>query len=474
MNFDFTAAQVLIVGDVMLDSYWQGATRRISPEAPVPVVQVNDQTKRIGGSGNVAMNITSLGANASLLALVGDDEAGRDLAALLDTSRISHFLKKDPLLPTTTKLRVLSQHQQLIRLDFEQAHHDCDQAELLLQFEKQISAANMVVLSDYGKGVLSDAQPYIQLASRYSVPVLVDPKKESFENYSGAYLITPNRKEFEDVVGSWRDQSEMIARAERVIDSCKLQGLLITQGEQGMTLVMRGHQAEHFPAHAQEVYDVTGAGDTVIAALATGIASGMSVQDSVFLSCKAAAIVVGRVGTSSVSVEDLQNLERSSSNKLSPVRGKIVDSIQLQQRVEQYKKLGKKIVFTNGCFDLLHIGHLRYLEQASVLGDVLIVGINSDDSVKRLKGESRPINALSDRMELLAGLASVDLVIDFDEDTPEGLICSIQPDILVKGGDYQVEQIAGRDCASEVVLIDFIEGKSSSSMVKKILQSEPA
>ncbi len=468
MNFDFTAAQILIVGDVMLDSYWQGATRRISPEAPVPVVQVNDQTQRIGGSGNVAMNITSLGAAASLIALIGDDQAGRDLVSLLKASHIRNYCVLDPSLPTTTKLRVLSQHQQLIRLDFELAHHDFDQAPLLRHFEKELATSNMVVLSDYGKGVLNDAQPYLQLAHKYSVPVLVDPKKDSFENYTGAYLITPNQKEFEQVVGPWRNQAEMLNKADQVIQSCDLQGLLITQGEQGMTLVMKDQQAEHFPAHAQEVYDVTGAGDTVIAALATGIASGMSVQDSVFLSCKAAAIVVGRVGTSTVSVEDLQNLERSSSNKLSPARGKIVDRQQLQSLVEQYKKLGKKIVFTNGCFDLLHIGHLRYLEQASALGDVLIVGINSDDSVKRLKGETRPINPLSDRMELLAGLASVDLVIDFVEDTPQQLICSIEPDILVKGGDYELEQIAGRECASEVVLIDFVEGKSSSSIVHRI------
>jgi D-beta-D-heptose 7-phosphate kinase/D-beta-D-heptose 1-phosphate adenosyltransferase len=234
---------------------------------------------------------------------------------------------------------------------------------------------------------------------------------------------------------------------------------------------MKGQSAEHFPAHAQEVYDVTGAGDTVIATLATGLGSGMTMQDSVFLSCKAAGIVVGRVGTSSVSVEDLQNLERSSSNKLSPIQQKIVDRNDVSMTIEFYKKQGKKIVFTNGCFDLLHAGHVRYLEQASALGDVLIVAVNSDESVTQLKGESRPINPLQDRMELLAGLASVDLVVDFTEDTPEDLICSITPDILVKGGDYEVDQIAGRQCAGEVVLIDFVAGKSSTSLVKRIQQS---
>jgi D-beta-D-heptose 7-phosphate kinase/D-beta-D-heptose 1-phosphate adenosyltransferase len=471
MNFDFSKAKILVVGDAMLDSYWQGATRRISPEAPVPVVHVNDQSMRIGGSGNVAMNVTSLGASASLLALIGGDQAGKDLGQLLSQSKIQNLCVSDPTLPTTTKLRVLSQHQQLIRLDFEQPHHTIDPAELLSQFEKNLLASNMVVLSDYGKGVLNDAQPYIQLANRQSIPVLVDPKKPGFENYAGAYLITPNQKEFEAVVGPWQDQAEMVSKASRVIENCRLQGLLITQGEKGMTLIMKDQAVEHFPAHAQEVYDVTGAGDTVIAALATGLASGMSVHDSVFLSCKAAAIVVGRVGTASVSVEDLQNLERSSSNKLSPVKQKIVDHIKLQSLVEQYKKQGKKVVFTNGCFDLLHNGHVRYLEQASTLGDVLIVAVNGDASVSRLKGKSRPINPLADRLEILAGLASVDLVVDFPEDTPEQLICSIKPDILVKGGDYEVEQIAGRQCAGEVVLIDFIKGKSSSNIMKKILDT---
>lgn len=471
MNFDFSSANILIVGDVMLDSYWQGATRRISPEAPVPVIHVNDQSMRIGGSGNVAMNVTSLGASASLLALIGADQAGRDLSELLLESSINNLCVIESELQTTTKLRVLSQHQQLIRLDFEQPHHSKNPAQLLAQFEANLASVNMVILSDYGKGVLHDAQPYIQLAKRHAIPVLVDPKKPDFESYSGAYLITPNQKEFEAVVGVSENQAEMVAKAARVIESCDLQGMLITQGEHGMTLVMKGQQAEHFPAHAQEVYDVTGAGDTVIAALATGLASGLSMHDSVFLSCKAAAIVVGRVGTASVSIDDLQNLERSSSNKLSPVNQKIVQRSMLQSMVEQYKQQGKKIVFTNGCFDLLHIGHVRYLEQASALGDVLIVAVNSDDSVTRLKGDARPINPLADRMELLAGLASVDLVVDFAEDTPEALICSIHPDILVKGGDYQLEQIAGRQCCDEVVLIDFIEGKSSSSIVQKIQQS---
>lgn len=468
MNLDFTKANILIVGDVMLDRYWQGATSRISPEAPVPVVQVNDQSVRVGGSGNVAMNVTSLGASASLFAFIGDDQAAWDLQQLLEHSNIQNNCVADSALSTTMKLRVLSQHQQLIRLDFEQSHHDIDPGALIKPYQQQLAEANVVVLSDYDKGVLNDAQPFIQLAGQQSIPVLVDPKKTSFENYAGAYLITPNQKEFEAVAGKWNGQSDLVSRAGRVIGECRLQGLLITQGERGMTLVLKDKVSEHFSAHTQEVYDVTGAGDTVIAALAAGLGSGMSVQESVYLSCRAAGIVVGRVGTAAVTVEDLQNQGQQYPQKMSSVNGKIVDRQQLLQRVVHYRKQGQRIVFTNGCFDLLHAGHVSYLEQASAQGDVLIVAVNDDASVATLKGDNRPVNVLNDRMSVLAGLASVDLVVDFSEQTPENLICSIEPDILVKGGDYTVGDIAGRQCATEVVLIDFIEGKSTTSMMKKI------
>ena len=468
MNLDFSTANILVVGDVMLDSYWQGVTERISPEAPVPVVLVNDLSWRVGGSGNVAMNVTALGAGASLLAVIGDDDDGKRLSSLIDLTPINNHCLIEPLQTTTNKLRVLSQHQQLIRLDFEKVMQDVNLPQLLQHFESLLQTSNVVVLSDYGKGLLKNPQPFIAQARERQVPVLIDPKKQNFNEYSGAYLLTPNQKEFEAVVGKWHSPSELITKAGRIIDECQLGGLLITQGGEGMTLVMKDRTSDHFPAHAQEVYDVTGAGDTVIASLATGLGSGMAIQDAVFLSCKAAGIVVGRMGTASVSVDDLYRLEMSSSNKLSPIQKKIIAREHAPQIIAQYKKQGKKIVFTNGCFDLLHAGHVRYLEQASALGDVLIVAVNSDDSVTRLKGESRPINPLVDRMELLAGLASVDLVVEFSEDTPQQLICDIHPDILVKGGDYQIEQIVGRECATEVVLIDFVEGKSSTLLINKI------
>lgn len=470
MNLNFSQTNILVIGDVMLDSYWQGQTRRISPEAPVPVVHVEDMSRRIGGSGNVAMNITTLGARAKLFGLLGDDREGKELIELLESSNIDNHCQIEPGIPTTTKLRVLSQHQQLIRLDFEQPHHEVNTSSLLDQFKLSLESADMVIMSDYAKGLLDDAQPFIQLAKQYAVPVLIDPKKNSFDNYAWAWLLTPNMKEFEAVVGPCNSASELSEKAHKVILENQLGGLLITQGGQGMTLIMDGQPAEHFPAHAQEVYDVTGAGDTVIASLATAVASGMSIKDAVFLSCKAAAIVVGRVGTASVSIEDLEALDRQYSHKLSPIEEKITDEENCLKSLDELRKQGHKIIFTNGCFDLLHAGHVRYLEQAAALGDVLVVAVNSDASVKTLKGDSRPVNELADRMQVLASLASVDMVVPFSEETPERLICAIKPDVLVKGGDYKIDEIAGRQCADEVKLIDMVDGKSSSNILQKIKQ----
>lgn len=463
---DFSHSTVLVVGDVMLDRYWQGSTQRISPEAPVPVVLVNDQSMRIGGAGNVAVNITSLGSSARLLSVYGEDEAGSDLANLLREYGVNdHCLRTDKV-ATTTKLRILSQHQQLIRLDFETPAVHIDNSALLEQFVSLLEHSDLVVLSDYGKGIISDAQSYITAANRQQKKVLVDPKYKDFMRYAGAYLITPNKKEFEDVVGPLEDQSHLEQKAQQVVQQCDLGGLLITQGDKGMTLVMDAQNPVHFPTLAQEVYDVTGAGDTVIAALATGLSSGMTVEDSVHLSSVAAGIVVGRVGTSFVSQDDLLKAEHISNENLSD--RKIMSPDEVSAFVRQAKLQNKKIVMTNGCFDLLHSGHVSYLEQAAQLGDILIVAINSDASVQRLKGSNRPINGLHERMSILAGLASVDKVVSFEEDTPENVICLIEPDILVKGGDYEVEQIAGRECAKEVQLISFIEGKSTSNTVKKI------
>lgn len=465
-NLEFAGHNILVVGDVMLDSYWQGLTERISPEAPVPVVHVTDKTMRVGGAGNVAVNISSLGSGANLLALLGFDEAADDLLSLLKNNDVNSHCIQNKSVSTTTKLRVLAQHQQLIRLDFESQTFKLDFNDVAEKYNRLLEKTDLVVLSDYGKGVLSDAKKFISAATERGIKVLVDPKHKDFSVYQGAYLITPNKKEFEAVVGKCGSQEELEEKALTTIQNCDLGGLLITQGEKGMTLVLKSGKSVHFPARARDVFDVTGAGDTVIASLAAGLSSGLSVEDAVHLSSIAAGIVVGRVGTASVTVDDVlhaEHIENSTS-----ITHKIMSQKELDEFVNQARMHNKSLVMTNGCFDLMHSGHVRYLEQSAKLGDMLIVAVNSDASVQLLKGSQRPINKLNDRMTVLAGLSSVDAVVAFKEETPQNLICRIKPDILVKGGDYQVDQIVGRECAKEVRVINLVEGKSTTNMVNKI------
>ncbi len=468
-HLDFGESSVLVVGDVMLDRYWQGSTERKSPEATVPVVRVSDQSMRIGGAGNVAVNITSLGAQAKLLSVYGMDAAGDDLFSLLKQYGVGDACVRSDRVETTTKLRILSQHQQLIRLDFETHSSAFDSQSVFENYNGLLDQSDLVVLSDYGKGIVTDAGRFISAASERGIRVLVDPKVRDFMVYQGAHLVTPNKKEFELAAGETNSQGHLEEKAANLIEQCELGGLLVTQGDKGMTLVMRGQTPVQFPTFAQEVFDVTGAGDTVIAALAVGLSSGLSVEDSVHMACVAAGIVVGRVGTSSVSREDLLRAEQLNTENLS--NAKVSAESDLLAFVEQARLQDRRIVMTNGCFDLLHSGHVRYLEQAAQLGDILIVAVNSDDSVTRLKGDGRPINNLEERMSILAGLASVDKVVSFDQMTPQDLICKVRPDVLVKGGDYQVEEIAGRECAGEVRLIYFIEGRSTSQTVDRIRNS---
>ncbi len=470
MNLNFKNTRVLVVGDVMLDSYWQGSTSRISPEAPVPIVNVTDQSNKLGGSGNVAMNITSLGAKCKLLSLVGDDSAGEDVQKMLEVAGIGNNCIIDTKISTTRKLRVLSQHQQLVRLDFEENKHNSNTSGLFGSYREFLPDTNIVVLSDYNKGALTNSLPFIEMAKEYSIPVLVDPKKKGFEEYAGAFLLTPNKKEFEEVVGICELESDLISKAANVIRDYNLEYLLITLGENGMTLVSKNNKAEHFPTMAREVYDVTGAGDTVVATLATGLGSGLSIQESVVLSCRAAGIVVGRVGASSVTTDDLTQELNAEVALKSLAKNKISDQKGIVNYINEQRSNGKTIVFTNGCFDILHAGHQHYLEKAASLGDILIVGVNSDASVSSLKGDSRPLNTLKDRMILLAGLSAVDMVVDFNEETPINLISAILPDILVKGGDYQAEDVVGKNVSGQVVIIDLVEGKSTTSILNKIAQ----
>lgn len=464
----FNNAKVLVLGDVMLDRYWFGSTNRISPEAPVPVVKVQENEDRAGGAANVAMNIASLNVPVTLHGLVGNDDAGRALDKLLSEHHIQNQCVAVDSHPTITKLRILSRHQQLLRLDFEEGFHNLDCQALLAKLAAEITAYGALILSDYGKGTLDAVQQMIQIARQANVPVLIDPKGTDFERYRGATLLTPNMSEFEAVAGHCNDEDEIVAKGLKMIADFDLSALLITRSEKGMTLLRPNQDPFHLPTQAKEVYDVTGAGDTVISVLATAIADGRSLEEACYLANAAAGIVVGKLGTSTVSPSEL---EQAIHQRAETGFG-VVSEAELKAIVKQSKTRGEKIVMTNGCFDILHPGHVSYLENARKLGDRLIVAVNTDESVKRLKGESRPINDLDARMAVLAGLASVDWVVPFGEDTPQRLIGEILPDLLVKGGDYKPEEIAGSQevwaNGGEVRVLNFENGCSTTNVIKKI------
>ncbi|WP_252178699.1 bifunctional D-glycero-beta-D-manno-heptose-7-phosphate kinase/D-glycero-beta-D-manno-heptose 1-phosphate adenylyltransferase HldE [Endozoicomonas sp. 4G] len=464
----FNQARVLVIGDVMLDRYWHGGTSRISPEAPVPVVRVNQIEDRPGGAGNVALNIASLGAPAWLIAATGNDEAADALKARLEAAGVYCDFARLKDIPTITKLRVISQHQQLIRLDHEEAFSGLSSDILTEKTANLLASIDAVILSDYNKGTLQNQQQLIELARTQGIPVLVDPKGTNFERYRGATVITPNLHEFETVVGHCRDEQELITKGHRLLDELELEAILITRSEHGMTLIRRDEQELHLPARAREVFDVTGAGDTVISTLATALAAGADLPKAAALANIAAGIVVAKLGTATVSMPELR---REVNRELGAERG-VITPDQLKIALEDARAHGEKIVFTNGCFDIIHAGHVGYLEQARKQGDRLVLAINSDASVKRLKGEGRPINSEDRRMAVLAGLEAVDWVVCFEEDTPEDLLRMVKPDVLVKGGDYTIDEVVGApivyEYGGEVKVLAFLDNCSTTAIVEKI------
>lgn len=465
---EFDNARVLVVGDVMLDRYWYGGTSRISPEAPVPVVHVEDIEERPGGAANVATNIAALGATPVLIGVTGDDEAADTLIRLLGTRGVEVGLRRLPGFPTVTKLRVVSRHQQLIRLDFEKPRHAAGHTGLLSSYERALQSVGAVVLSDYGKGALGEVQPFIKRARISGVPVLVDPKGTDFDPYRGATVITPNLTEFEAVVGACRDLEQLTAKGESLRRELELEALLITRGEHGMTLLREGRPAFHVPAHARDVYDVTGAGDTVIGVLAAAVATGQELEQAIVLANLAAAIVVAKFGTAAATVEEIKGLIDEN-----PYSGSgVVPESELRSILSAARSRGEVIVMTNGCFDLLHAGHVQYLAKAKALGNRLIVAVNDDPSVRRLKGQGRPVNPLQRRMAVLAALEAVDWVVPFTEDTPERLIQLVAPDILVKGGDYRPDEVVGRDFVhrqgGRVVILELEHGCSTTATIEAI------
>jgi D-beta-D-heptose 7-phosphate kinase / D-beta-D-heptose 1-phosphate adenosyltransferase len=468
---NFAQAKVLVVGDVMLDRYWHGNTTRISPEAPVPVVHINQYEDRAGGASNVALNVAALGGEATLLGLVGNDEAARILQQQLVDARVKTQLLALAQYPTISKLRVVAHNQQLIRLDFEDHFASCDFTRFFISYHEQLAAAKLVILSDYGKGTLTRSRELISAARHMNVPVLVDPKNSDFNNYYGATIITPNQKEFEAVVGTCNSDDELVVKAEALLDQYQFGAILITRGAHGMSLISREHPPLHIPTRAREVYDVTGAGDTVIATLGAAIAAGVGIQDATIFANAAAGVVVRKFGTATVSAAELR---RAMQRQQDPWAAILTES-ELMQQVADARAHGERIIMTNGCFDILHAGHVTYLEQAKALGQRLIVAVNDDDSVRRLKGQARPINALPQRMLLLAALRAVDWVVPFSEDTPERLITQVLPDVLAKGGDYKVEQIAGAKAVlaagGKVEIIPLVEGFSSTKIAEQAVKN---
>ena len=464
----FDKAQVLVVGDLMLDRYWHGATSRISPEAPVPVVKVEQSEDRIGGAGNVALNISALGAGASLVGIVGKDEAAESLSTRLQSAGIHADFQVSASKPTITKLRVISRHQQLLRLDFEDVFEAEDADQLPQKVEQLLGNVGALILSDYAKGALQNSQALIASARQAGVPVLVDPKGGDFDAYRGATLLTPNLSEFEAVVGACLNEQSLVEKGAELLDRLDLDALLITRSEHGMTLLRKDMPELHLPARAREVFDVTGAGDTVISVLATAIAAGAELPDAVAMANIAAGLVVGKLGTATISMPELR---RAISEEQGSERG-VVNEEQLLVDVADARAHGERIVFTNGCFDILHAGHVGYLEQARKQGDRLILAINSDASVTRLKGEGRPINPVERRMAVLAGLEAVDWVVPFEDDTPERLLELIKPDILVKGGDYSRTEVVGWEIVEgyggEIKALDFLDDCSTTAIVEKI------
>lgn len=466
--------RLAVIGDVMLDRYYFGEVRRISPEAPVPVNRVKRAKNRLGGAANVAHNLARLGCQVFLSGVTGPDNDRDELIRLLEeVGADSSGLVISAHRPTTTKLRIIGAGQQMVRLDFEEAGMLTNQEETDLRnwFTNALNnGLDGVILSDYAKGVCTPAfcQWVIAQCHARRVPVLVDPKGMQWDKYVGADLITPNVKEMGEATGVdlINEDQAVVDAAEEARGLYQLGTIVVTRSEKGLSII-GPKSILHVPTYAREVFDVSGAGDTVAAVLLAGVSGGLPVEAAAHLANLAAGVVVAHTGTYAISYEELAlALERREGHR----PHKVLSRGELLQRVKQWRSAGERIVFTNGCFDLLHTGHVTYLEKAAALGDRLIIGLNTDASVQRLKGETRPLVAEMDRARVMAALGCVDAVTLFDEDTPAELVSQIRPDILVKGGDYKPEQVAGRESAGRVEIISFEEGYSTTSIIEKIVQ----
>ena len=461
-------ARILVIGDVMLDKYWLGETSRISPEAPAPIVNIKNMEDRLGGAANVAVNASSVGAAVTLVGLVGHDENGKRLMELLEDTGIDVKIIRKENYETPTKLRVVSRNQQLLRLDHENNHEEIDNSEVLEVCERLVPEFATIVISDYDKGAVTGVGHIIEAARKANKQVIVDPKGASFGKYKNASIITPNYQEFIQVAGECRNEEELEDKAVRMCRELNLEALLVTRSEHGMSLFTQGQPARHFPTQAREVYDVTGAGDTVVGLFSSAVSADYSTADAVKIANLGAGVAVSKLGTVAVTAEELD-----FSLRVSSTRGKrVADLEELKQAVAGLRRNNEKIVFTNGCFDLIHRGHIACLRDAKSRGECLIVAINDDSSVKSIKGESRPVCSLQNRIEVLEELSCIDWIIPFSEDTPMTLIEELKPDVYVKGGDYEKEKLAEYELVSsyggEVVISPYVEGCSTTSIIDSI------
>ncbi len=449
--------KILIIGDLMLDHYVWGSVERISPEAPVQILKITRENNRLGGASNVALNLIALGAKAHICGIVGDDMDGKNIIALLDSAGVNRDLlcvKSD--FQSIKKTRFIASNQQVLRVDRESVEMSLD-SQTLTRIAESIEQFSAIILSDYGKGALSVdfTKQIIALANDKKIPILCDPKGDDYSKYANATLLTPNKKEAQIATNIRIDSEDSLLSAlKKMKNDYNLTYALITLSEDGMAIY--DNKITQIPTLAKEVYDVTGAGDTVISALAFGLCNGMDIYESAKFANAAAAVVVGKIGSAQATRAEILSIMGGDMH---------IDEIEL---IADLKRSGKKIVFTNGCFDILHFGHISYLREAKSYGDILVVGLNSNESMRRLKGDSRPINDENDRAQILKELECVDFVIIFNEDTPLNLIRQIQPDILVKGADYKGKEVVGSEIVSDVRLVDFVEGKSTSEIVKKI------
>ena len=473
INLQGKSPKLLVIGDLMIDHYLWGSCERISPEAPVQVINVDNESTVLGGSGNVINNLKALGAQVDVISVIGGCETSDELKILLNDINVnSKYLitQKDRI--TSKKSRIIAAQQQVVRYDRESTDEIStkSQTTILNTFKKIITNYDAVLLSDYGKGVLTAdlTQSLIAIANDNNKKVLIDPKGLDYSKYKGAYLLTPNKKEASEATQiNIHDDATLTQAITQLRTNCDLDVSLITLSEQGVAIfddTLRTH-----PTVAREVFDVTGAGDTVLASLGFALSCGLDIDNSVEFANLAAGVVVGKIGSATATLNEIIEYESSLNKSTSDEHIKTLDEIIALST--ELKSRDKKIVFTNGCFDLLHAGHVRYLETAKSFGDMLILGLNSDRSVTVLKGEGRPINTQLDRAYILAALEAVDYVVIFDKDTPYDLIKAVKPHVLVKGGDYEGQEVVGQDIADELKLVQFVDGKSTTKTIEKIQQS---